>query len=60
MPCKTGVEHIKSLRDGRAVYIDGKRVKNLKGASKIQEFKQMIEEYVVSHYGQTQSRSELH
>ena len=24
--CKTGAEHIASLRDGRAVYIDGKRV----------------------------------
>ena len=24
--CKTGAEHIKSLKDGRAVYIDGKRV----------------------------------
>src|SRR5215470_6381900 len=26
MDCKTGAEHIKSLRDGRTVYIDGKRV----------------------------------
>jgi 4-hydroxyphenylacetate 3-monooxygenase len=26
MQCKTGVEHIKSLKDGRAVYIDGKLV----------------------------------
>src|SRR5258708_22060907 len=24
--CKTGAEHIKSLRDGRSVHIDGKRV----------------------------------
>src|SRR5687768_13756637 len=24
--CKTGAEHIKSLKDGRTVYIDGKRV----------------------------------
>ena len=26
MQCKTGAEHIKSLRDGRTVYIDGKLV----------------------------------
>ena len=26
MTCKTGAEHIKSLRDGRTVYIDGKLV----------------------------------
>jgi 4-hydroxyphenylacetate 3-monooxygenase len=26
MQCKTGAEHIKSLRDGRAVYVDGERV----------------------------------
>jgi 4-hydroxyphenylacetate 3-monooxygenase len=26
MQCKTGAEHIQSLRDGRAVYIDGERV----------------------------------
>lgn len=26
MPCKTGAEHIRSLRDGRTVYIDGKLV----------------------------------
>lgn len=26
MQCKTGLEHIKSLRDGRTVYIDGKLV----------------------------------
>jgi len=26
MNCKTGAEHIKSLQDGRTVYIDGKRV----------------------------------
>ncbi len=26
MQCKTGAEHIKSLRDGRAVYLDGKLV----------------------------------
>lgn len=26
MDCKTGAEHIKSLQDGRTVYIDGKRV----------------------------------
>ena len=24
--CKTGAEHIKSLKDGRTVYIDGKLV----------------------------------
>jgi 4-hydroxyphenylacetate 3-monooxygenase len=24
--CKTGAEHLSSLRDGRAVYIDGERV----------------------------------
>ena len=24
--CKTGAEHLNSLRDGRAVYIDGERV----------------------------------
>ncbi len=24
--CKTGAEHIKSLKDGRTVYIDGKAV----------------------------------
>ena len=24
--CKTGLEHIKSLQDGRAVYIDGEQV----------------------------------
>ena len=24
MTCKTGAEHIKSLKDGRTVYIDGK------------------------------------
>jgi 4-hydroxyphenylacetate 3-monooxygenase len=27
--CKTGAEHIASLRDGRAVYIDGKRVEDV-------------------------------
>ena len=26
MDCKTGAEHIKSLKDGRTVYIDGKLV----------------------------------
>jgi 4-hydroxyphenylacetate 3-monooxygenase len=26
MDCKTGAEHLASLRDGRAVYIDGARV----------------------------------
>ena len=26
MQCKTGADHIKSLQDGRAVYIDGARV----------------------------------
>jgi 4-hydroxyphenylacetate 3-monooxygenase len=26
MQCKTGADHIKSLKDGRAVYIDGQRV----------------------------------
>src|SRR6266581_38560 len=26
MTCKTGAEHIKSLKDGRTVYIDGKLV----------------------------------
>ena len=26
MSCKTGAEHIKSLQDGRTVYIDGKLV----------------------------------
>jgi 4-hydroxyphenylacetate 3-monooxygenase len=26
MPCKTGDEHLESLRDGRSVYIDGQRV----------------------------------
>src|ERR1700677_4523980 len=26
MKCKTGAEHIKSLQDGRTVYIDGKLV----------------------------------
>ena len=26
MSCKTGAEHIKSLKDGRTVYIDGKLV----------------------------------
>lgn len=25
-PCKTGADHLRSLRDGRAVYIDGERV----------------------------------
>ncbi len=29
MQCKTGAEHIKSLQDGRAVYIDGKRVEDV-------------------------------
>ena len=24
--CKTGADHLRSLRDGRAVYIDGERV----------------------------------
>ena len=24
--CKTGADHLKSLRDGRTIYIDGKRV----------------------------------
>ena len=24
--CKTGLEHIRSLQDGRAVYIDGEQV----------------------------------
>ena len=26
MQCKTGAEHIESLRDGRTIYIDGKLV----------------------------------
>jgi 4-hydroxyphenylacetate 3-monooxygenase len=26
MSCKTGAEHIRSLQDGRTVYIDGKAV----------------------------------
>src|SRR3984957_2550772 len=29
MDCKTGADHIKSLRDGRAVYIDGERVSDV-------------------------------
>jgi 4-hydroxyphenylacetate 3-monooxygenase len=29
MNCKTGAEHIKSLQDGRTVYIDGKRVEDV-------------------------------
>ena len=27
--CKTGAEHIKSFKDGRTVYIDGKLVANV-------------------------------
>ena len=29
MPCKTGKEHLKSLQDGRTVYIDGQLVDNV-------------------------------
>jgi len=29
MDCKTGAEHVASLRDGRAVYIDGERVSDV-------------------------------
>lgn len=29
MQCKTGAEHIRSLQDGRAVYIDGQRVEDV-------------------------------
>jgi len=29
MDCKTGAEHLASLRDGRAVYIDGERVADI-------------------------------
>jgi 4-hydroxyphenylacetate 3-monooxygenase len=29
MLCKTGAEHVRSLRDGRAVYIDGERVEDV-------------------------------
>jgi 4-hydroxyphenylacetate 3-monooxygenase len=31
MQCKTGAEHIKSLQDGRTVYLDGKRVDDVTG-----------------------------
>ena len=27
--CKTGDDHLRSLRDGRAVYIDGERVEDV-------------------------------
>ncbi len=27
--CKTGADHVKSLRDGRAIYLDGKRVEDV-------------------------------
>jgi 4-hydroxyphenylacetate 3-monooxygenase len=27
--CKTGEDHLRSLRDGRAVYIDGERVEDV-------------------------------
>src|SRR5882762_3383176 len=29
MQCKTGTDHLGSLQDGRAVYIDGKRVEDV-------------------------------
>jgi len=29
MTCKTGAEHVKSLRDGRTVYIDGQKVEDV-------------------------------
>jgi 4-hydroxyphenylacetate 3-monooxygenase len=29
MHCKTGAEHLKSLKDGRAIYIDGQRVEDV-------------------------------
>ena len=31
--CKTGAEHIKSLKDGRTVYLDGKLVGDVTDAS---------------------------
>ena len=33
--CKTGAEHIKSLKDGRTVYIDGKLVPDVTRASRV-------------------------
>jgi 4-hydroxyphenylacetate 3-monooxygenase len=27
--CKTGADHIKSLKDGRAVYLDGERIEDV-------------------------------
>ncbi len=36
--CKTGAEHIKSLKDGRTVYIDGKLVRRRHRASGVPEF----------------------
>ena len=38
MSCKTGAEHIKSLQDGRTVYIDGKLVRRRHRASGVPQF----------------------
>jgi (E)-4-hydroxy-3-methylbut-2-enyl-diphosphate synthase len=38
------------------VYIDGKLATTLRGDGIVAEFKQILDEYVVSHYGQTAAR----
>jgi (E)-4-hydroxy-3-methylbut-2-enyl-diphosphate synthase len=41
------------------VYIDGKLSITLKGDTIVAEFKQILDNYVVSHYGQSAKSEEL-
>ena len=41
------------------VYVDGKLYTTLKGDTIVAEFKQILDNYVVSHYGQGATASEL-
>jgi (E)-4-hydroxy-3-methylbut-2-enyl-diphosphate synthase len=41
------------------VYVDGKLLKTLHGDAIVADFKQILDNYVVSHYGQGAKNSEL-
>jgi len=41
------------------VYVDGKKYTTLRGDNIVQEFQQILDNYVVSHYGQGAKSEEL-